>query len=72
MIRNRTRRCPYCGSHNVVRSSRYDIFEKMVLPIFLLRPFRCLKCEERHYDFVSSRRMKLGPGKEEISNTSRV
>jgi hypothetical protein len=60
MIWAHTRRCPYCGSHNVCRSNRYDIFEKIIFPIFLLRPFRCLKCEVRHYDFVSRGRMELG------------
>jgi hypothetical protein len=59
MVWSHVRRCPYCGSNDVYRSSRRDIFEKVVLPLFLMRPFRCLKCEERHYNFVYSRRMKL-------------
>jgi hypothetical protein len=45
----------------VSRSSRHDLFEKAVLPFFLLRPFRCLKCEERHYNFVYSKRMEVEP-----------
>ena len=59
MILSHIRRCPFCGSHDVARSSRRDAFEKVVLPIFLLRPFRCLKCEERHYNFLYSRRIEL-------------
>ena len=38
------------------RSSRRDIFEKVVLSLFLMRRFRCLECKERHYNFVHSRR----------------
>jgi hypothetical protein len=53
------RRCPFCGSNDVSRSSRHDFFEKVVLSLFLMRPFRCLKCEERHYNFVHSRRTQL-------------
>jgi hypothetical protein len=72
MIWTRTRRCPYCESRNVCRSGRYDIFEKIVLPLFLLRPFRCLTCEERHYDLVSSRRVEPGSGEEGISDISSI
>ena len=53
------RRCPFCGSNDVSRSSRHDIFEKEVLSLLLTRPFRCLECEERHYNFVYSRRMEM-------------
>jgi len=56
-------RCPFCSSDDVSRSSRHDLFEKIVLPLFLLRPFRCLKCDERHYNFVYSRR--TGPARSE-------
>jgi hypothetical protein len=51
-----TRRCPFCGSTNVHRSQRYDSFERVWLTLLLQRPFRCLKCEERHYNFIFSKR----------------
>src|SRR5712692_262572 len=35
------RRCPYCGSSTVRRSQRQNLFEFVVLPLFLLRPYRC-------------------------------
>jgi hypothetical protein len=72
MIFSRIRHCPFCGSHDVARSNRSDLFEILVLPICLLRPFRCLKCEERHYDFVYSRKMKVESNSQRSSNTSRV
>jgi hypothetical protein len=72
MIFPRIRHCPFCGSHDVARSNRSDIVEKLVLPICLLRPFRCLTCEERHYDFVYSRRMGNGSNSQRSSNASRV
>jgi hypothetical protein len=56
---NLTRRCPFCGSQNVARSERRDSFEKVVLALILHRPFRCLNCQERHYNFVFSKKMKL-------------
>jgi len=30
----------------------YALFEFIILPVFLLRPFRCLACRHRHYGFV--------------------
>ena len=59
MLWNLTRLCPFCGSTDVYRSRRYDKFEKMVLPLLLQRPFRCVNCHERHYNFVFSRKIGI-------------
>ena len=50
------RRCPYCSSYAVARSRRRGWVERLALPQVLLRPFRCLKCYQRHYGFVLARR----------------
>ncbi len=50
------RRCPYCNSFVVRRSKRQNLFEFAVLPLFLLRPYRCQACDLRHYSFVFSKR----------------
>jgi len=59
MVWTLIRLCPFCGSNDVARSERRDNFEKVVLALLLQRPFRCLNCQERHYNFAFSRRMKL-------------
>jgi hypothetical protein len=46
------RRCQYCGSHQVARSWRRGLFETLVLPALLQRPFRCLRCYQRYYGFA--------------------
>lgn len=69
MIWSRRRRCPFCGSSEVRRSRRHDSFEKLVLPLLLRRPFRCLKCQERHYDFVFSRRIGIETTNQEYSQS---
>jgi hypothetical protein len=55
---NPVRRCPYCDKHRVRRSRRRGVFESVVLPMLLLRPFRCLECNRRHYNIVFSKRAK--------------
>ncbi len=50
--------CPICKSKNVARSTRRGALEFLVLPLFLLRPFRCLSCGNRYYGlFLSKRRV---------------
>ncbi len=49
------RRCQYCDSHQVARSQRRGLFETLVLPLLLIRPFRCLKCYRRYYGFTLGR-----------------
>lgn len=45
-------RCQCCDSHQVTQSQRRGAFETRVLPLLLLRPFRCLKCCRRYYGFA--------------------
>jgi transposase-like protein len=60
----KTRQCPFCGSHDVHRSQRYDSFEKYWLTLLLQRPYRCLSCQERHYNYAFSKRVE-SPAKDE-------
>ena len=46
------RRCPSCLSSEVHRSSRRGFFEAVMLPVFLVRPYRCWCCLRRHYGLV--------------------
>ncbi len=50
------RRCPYCGSRQVLRSKRRNILEHLILPLALLRPFRCRECTARHFAFFFRKR----------------
>jgi hypothetical protein len=43
--------CPACGSLDVRRSHRRGLLEVVLLPLLLLRPFRCEDCTRRHYNF---------------------
>jgi hypothetical protein len=47
--------CPACKSLDVRRSHRRGFFEILVLPFFLLRPFRCEDCTKRHYNLFFTR-----------------
>jgi len=46
--------CPFCENFDVRRSHRRGLLEVVVLPILLLRPFRCQGCSRRHYNFFFS------------------
>lgn len=50
------RSCPFCESTRVRRSERRGVFERLVLRLLLLRPFRCETCTRRHYNFFFARR----------------
>jgi DNA-directed RNA polymerase subunit RPC12/RpoP len=50
------RRCPFCGSSEVLRSKRRTVIEFLILPLVLLRPFRCQKCSARHIGFLFRKR----------------
>jgi hypothetical protein len=50
------RHCPYCHGFLVRRSRRRGLFESLILPPLLLRPFRCMDCRRRHYHFVFSKK----------------
>lgn len=47
--------CPSCQSLDVRRSHRRGLFEVLLLPFLLLRPFRCEDCTKRHYNFFFTR-----------------
>ena len=42
--------CPACGSANIRRSQRRNVFEK-ALRSLRLRPWRCLDCQARFFRF---------------------
>ena len=44
------RSCPHCRSFDVRRSHRRGLFEVFVLPLSMMRPFRCEDCGKRHYN----------------------
>ena len=46
------RHCPHCDSIKLKPMERCSLFEFVILPFLLLRPFRCLACRRRHYGFV--------------------
>lgn len=52
---SRLRDCPACRSSVVRRSRRRGLFERIVLPLLLRRPYRCLDCDRRHYGSVFAR-----------------
>ena len=52
------RNCPECHSGNVRRSVRWGILETLVLPLFMLRPFRCEKCDCRYFGLFFAARIK--------------
>lgn len=43
--------CPKCGSSYVSRSQRKGLFEFTLSSIFRMKPYRCLKCDYRHFRF---------------------
>ena len=42
--------CPGCRSRDIERAARRTSFERWVLPIVRLRPYRCLNCGRRFRD----------------------
>lgn len=44
--------CRYCQSTEMHLSRRRGLVEKLVLPLFLRRPFRCHTCLMRQYAFI--------------------
>jgi hypothetical protein len=55
-LRAGSRQCPLCGSEDVARSHRHGVLEWTILPLLLLRPFRCRECCARHLGFFFRRR----------------
>jgi ribosomal protein L37AE/L43A len=46
------RRCPRCRSTDVARSERRGILELILLRYTDIRPYRCKRCEQRHYSRI--------------------
>jgi hypothetical protein len=59
-----SRRCPLCGSEEVLRSRRRGLIELFFVPLFLLRPYRCRQCSARHLGFILRPRVVAIPGDE--------
>jgi hypothetical protein len=47
--------CPACRSFDVRRSHRRSLLEVVLLPLAMMRPFRCEDCGLRHYNLVWTR-----------------
>ena len=45
------RDCPHCRSVETSRSHRRGTIERYLLRVVGIRPFRCLNCDVRFYDF---------------------
>jgi hypothetical protein len=41
--------CPLCRGQRIRRSRRRGVFERRVLILVFLRPFRCLSCDNRFF-----------------------
>lgn len=62
------RYCTSCESRQVRISRRQNAFEWLML-LFLLRPYRCEFCNDRHYGFIF--RPRVEPPAEQRSPISR-
>ena len=47
--------CRGCGNDEAYRSRPRGIFEKALLPIFMMRPVRCARCYHRSHIFRTVR-----------------
>jgi len=52
-------RCRECGSAHLRRSRRRNVIEALVLPLVLVRPFRCADCNTRQYG-IGFHRLRRG------------
>lgn len=43
--------CPWCGDTRLRRSRRRNLAERVLLPLFFVRPYRCSNCQSRSYGF---------------------
>ena len=43
------RSCPNCGSRQISKSHRRSFYERYLLALFRVRPYRCDSCDERFY-----------------------
>lgn len=47
----RAHRCLRCGSTHLRRSHRKNAVERFLLPLALVRPYRCQQCKFRQFGF---------------------
>jgi hypothetical protein len=45
--------CGGCGGHEAYRSRPRGVLEKLILPLLMLQPARCVRCYHRGYVFKS-------------------
>jgi transposase len=57
-MRGQLRTCPECGSRNVRRTHRKNLFERTVLSLLWLRPFRCNDCDRRFTGIYSGQTVR--------------
>jgi hypothetical protein len=43
------RYCPNCGSRKISKSHRRSFYERHILSLFRVRPYRCDSCDKRFY-----------------------
>jgi hypothetical protein len=48
-FRRLNRACPRCECKSIRRSHRVGFVERYLLPMSLIRPYRCLDCDKRFY-----------------------
>jgi predicted RNA-binding Zn-ribbon protein involved in translation (DUF1610 family) len=48
------RNCPNCGSKKISKSHRRSFYERHILSLFHVRPYRCDSCDERFYRHTDS------------------
>ena len=58
--------CRDCGSAIGFRSRRRTLLERLILPLFLLKPVRCGECFRRDY------RLIFTPVRDRLSDTTRM
>jgi len=58
--------CRDCSSEVGFRSRRRSVFERYLLPLFLLKPVRCGECFRRDYRWIFT------PVRERLSEASRI
>jgi len=71
--------CRDCGSEIGFRSRRRTWTERVILPLFLLKPVRCGECFRRDYRLIFTQvrdrpsvTSRIAPGKAKPASTSNV
>ena len=62
--------CPSCGCKIVGRSRRQGLIEKIILPFFFIRPYRCEECKERYLGLVHRQREKAPESAEQADHSA--